>query len=74
MIVSLDKVCSRYGTLPSQALMQGTTFDLHVADLSLRYELYLKNKAKGKVETPKYSQEQLLEIINTAKEKKNGKR
>jgi hypothetical protein len=46
MILTLDNLASRYHVLPSEALARGTTFDLHVMDLSARYVRYQQERAE----------------------------
>jgi hypothetical protein len=55
-----------YGVLPSQVVEQATTFDLQVYDISLTWEKHQRDEANGVV--PEYSQEQLLDSLNSLKE------
>jgi hypothetical protein len=72
MMVSLDKLSSRYSLLPSQALQYATTFDLQILDLGIRYEHVLKQKQNGTYvkPVPQLSQEEMLKIL--AETRKNG--
>lgn len=73
-MLSLDFVAKRYGKLPSEVMAQGTTFDLYVSDLAMRYQNYLYEKEHGKKNnTPTndntfgYSQDQLKAMIKKVK-------
>jgi hypothetical protein len=65
-------MAERYGLLPSAVLAQGTTLDLFVMDIGMRYEVYKEQKAKGKYKkpVPKLSEEQMLSMIENAKKHK----
>jgi hypothetical protein len=60
MLLSIDALGKRYSLLPSEVLSKASTFDLVVLDAAIGYEVYLQNKAEGKKETPKLSQEVMM--------------
>lgn len=47
MIVTLDKLASRYSVLPGELLERASTFDLYCMDVGLRYEHLQEQKRKG---------------------------
>lgn len=65
MIVSLDRLSSRYHQLPSIVLSQASTFDLYVMDIGIRYTSIAEQKKNGTYvkPVPELSQEEMLEII-----------
>lgn len=65
MIVTLDRLSSRYHKLPSEVLNQASTFDLHVMDIGIRYTSIAEQKKNGTYikPPPVLSQEEMLEII-----------
>lgn len=38
MIMMLDFVAQRYGILPSQLMLQGSSFDIFIAEMAQRYQ------------------------------------
>ena len=66
MLLSLDNLAKRYGILPSEALGRATTFDLHVLDLSTKFQNHLNQQESGTPAKP--SQAQLMKMYMTAKE------
>lgn len=69
-ILQLDGLGKRYGLLPSEVLNRGNTFDLYIMDASLTFEHFHIKKAQnnGKVPTEYYTEEQLMNIMNKAKQ------
>ena len=63
-IVSLDNLASRYHVLPSQALESGTTFDLYVMDVGVRYERYRHEIATGAKRQTNLSHEQMQAMLD----------
>lgn len=64
MLLTIDRVATRYGVLPSTALRTASTFDLKVANTAIAYEIYCKqeankltNGARGYKPMPQLSQE-----------------
>lgn len=66
MIVTLDRLASRYKVLPSQAIESATTFDLYVMDVALRYEIVAQQKRDGTYvkPVPKLTEEEMLLMID----------
>lgn len=66
MIVSIDRLSSRYGVLPSFALEHATTFDLRVMDLSIRYDNVQQQKRDGTYQEPipQISEEEMIRMID----------
>ena len=60
MLLSIDALGKRYSLLPSEVMSKASTFDLVVLDAAIGYEVYLQNRAEGKKETPKLSQEVMM--------------
>lgn len=73
MFLTLDNLAHRYNCLPTEALARATTLDLYVLDISARYSKYQSDLAEGKAtkQTPKLSQDQMLAMIKSVKERKN---
>lgn len=69
-ILQVDSLGKRYGLLPSEILSRGNTFDLYVMDCALTFERFQFKKAenKGKVPTEYYEEDQLMNIMNKAKQ------
>lgn len=68
MLLTLDNLANRYNCLPSQALAYGTTFDLHVLDVSAKWSKHQQEVAEGK--TPavkKLTQQEMLDMIARAR-------
>jgi hypothetical protein len=70
MFITLDNLAHRYNCLPSEALSRANTLDLYVLDISAKWSRYQNEKAEGKhsAPTPKLSQEQMLKMIQDARE------
>ena len=47
-MLTLDFVSKRYGRLPSEIMLTGSTFDFHIADLAIKYETYCREAAEAK--------------------------
>jgi len=69
MIITLDNLASRYNCLPSEALAKATTLDLHVLDVSARWDRHKQGHEPEAKAAPNLSQDQLLKLLNKAKEK-----
>jgi hypothetical protein len=68
MILTLDNLANRYNCLPSQALASGTTFDLHVLDVSAKWSKHQQELADGKSpQASKLSQADMLAMIARAR-------
>jgi hypothetical protein len=59
-----------YGQLPSTVLATATTYDLMVMDTLMTWENQQLDKASGKPQTPQLSQEQMMEMVKSVKNKK----
>jgi len=70
LILLIDSLGKRYGMLPTEALLRANTFDLYVMDAVLTFENYQHKKAmnNGKEVVPEYSQDELMGMLNIAKE------
>lgn len=71
MLLSIDALGKRYSLLPSEVMSKASTFDLVVLDASLGFEKYIQDKAEGKREAPKLSQDEMLKMVERTKQK-NG--
>ena len=72
MLLTLDNLANRYNCLPSQALANGTTFDLHVLDVSAKWSKHQQDLAEGKSpEAKKLTQQEMLAMIARVKERKD---
>jgi hypothetical protein len=73
MLLSIDAIGKRYSLLPSEVMDRASTFDLVVLDASLGYQKYIQDKADGKKEAPKLSQEELTKMMERTKQKDGTK-
>lgn len=51
MILTLDNLAERYHCLPSDVLSRATTFDLHVVNISAKWQEHLAQKQQGMTPT-----------------------
>jgi hypothetical protein len=67
--MQIDGLGKRYGMLPSQVLAKADTFDLYILDAALTFDQYHHKKALngGREPMPDYTQNELLDILNKAK-------
>jgi len=66
--MTLDFVAKRYGKLPSEILKSGSNLDLYVAELSVGYQNYQAQKARGEQPVNKsLSTEELQDRLNRHK-------
>lgn len=70
-------MAAKYHLLPSQILEQATTFDLYVLDVSTRWANHQYNVANSKNPVakarPNLSEEEMLELVSKAKQRKQSK-
>jgi hypothetical protein len=72
MLLTLDNLANRYNCLPSQALANGTTFDLHVLDVSAKWSKRQNDIAEGKSPQSKVpTQSEMVAMIERVKERKD---
>jgi len=69
-ILQVDGLGKRYGLLPSEVLARGNTFDLYIMDAAMSFEQYHNHKAAngGKAPVPDYTEEELMAMLNKAKQ------
>jgi hypothetical protein len=68
MTITLDNLATRYHCLPSYALEQATTFDLHVLDVATRWHNYQQEFAStGKKPVPKLSEDAMMQMLKNVK-------
>jgi len=69
-ILQLDGLGKRYGLLPSEVLSRGNTFDLYIMVAALTFENYHHQKAanNGKAPIPDYTEEELMVLLNKARQ------
>lgn len=77
MLLTIDRVATRYGVLPSQALRSASTFDLKVANTAIAYEIYCKqeankltNGARGYRPTRQLDQDTMKAALEKVRKKK----
>ena len=73
MMLTLDNLAHRYNCLPSYALANASTLDLHVLDVSAKWSKYQNDKAEGKNSAnlnPSLSVEQMQNMINRVRSDK----
>lgn len=74
MLLTVHNLAERYGLLPSEAMARASTFDLHILDLSSRYERYQHEQAEqkhGAPKAPKLSVEEMQAMMARVRERKN---
>jgi len=71
MLLSIDAIGKRYSLLPSEVMTKASTFDLVVLDAAIGFQTYMQDKAEGKRESPKLSQEEMMKMVERTKQK-NG--
>lgn len=76
-MLTIDRICKRYGILPSQALSSATTMDLRVANTAMAYEIYCQreaqkttNAARGFRPAPQISMDKMKEAMERVRNKK----
>jgi hypothetical protein len=73
MLLTVHNLAERYGLLPSEAMARASTFDLHILDLSARYERYKHEQSERKSGAPpappNLSVDEMKEIIRKTKER-----
>ena len=68
MTITLDNLATRYHCLPSYALEQATTFDLHVLDVATRWANYQHELATtGKKPVPKLTEDEMMKMLNNVR-------
>jgi hypothetical protein len=69
-ILQVDGLGKRYGLLPSEVIARGNTFDLYIMDCALTFENWHNKKAmnNGRDPIPDYTQDELMTILNKAKQ------
>lgn len=58
-----------YGQLPSHVKANATTYDIKVMDVMLSWEQKQQDERDGKLPTPKLSQEQMKNMIESVRGK-----
>ena len=67
MILTLDNLATRYHCLPSQAMAQGTTFDLYVLDVSAKWNKRQQDISDGKTVEHNLTQAEMFNMIARAR-------
>mgnify|MGYP006300787445 CR=1 FL=1 len=73
MILALDFVAQRYGMLPSQLLVQGTSLDVVIAQQAQEFTNRKQAEARGmgrnpQNNVPQLSEAEMMEMLRKAKE------
>ena len=71
MLLSIDALGKRYSLLPSEVMEKASTFDLVVLDAALGYQSYIQDRADGKKQTPKLSQEEMMAAMERVRKDGN---
>ena len=72
MLLSIDAIGKRYSLLPSEVMEKASTFDLVVLDAALGYQNYMQDKAEGKKQIPKLSQEEMMAAMERVRKDGNA--
>ena len=78
MLATIDWVAQRYGVLPSKLLAEGSSIDIHLAELGQKYENFLRENAERKSKglapvAPELTQEQMQAMLAQVKQGKQKK-
>lgn len=75
-MLTIDRICKRYGILPSQALSSASTLDLKVANTAMAYEVYCQreaqkttNSARGYKPAPQLSMDKMKAAMERVRNK-----
>jgi hypothetical protein len=68
MMLNVGVIAKTYGMLPSYVVEHASTYDLMISDVMSSWEEYQHNKAMGKSTVPDYSTQELLDILQKAKD------
>ena len=71
MLLSIDALGKRYSLLPSEVMEKASTCDLVVLDAAMGFQSYLQDKAEGKKQTPKLSQEEMMAAMERVRKDGN---
>lgn len=71
LLLSIDRMASRYGLLPSQVVERATTYDLVILDAAMHYEYIQEYRANHSGQSPpiEYSAQELESMIKRARAK-----
>jgi hypothetical protein len=72
--LTLDFVGKRYGKLPSEVMLEGSSLDIWIAELAVGYENYLNKKHAGNLgptPAPNLSQDEMRAMIERVKKNEN---
>lgn len=77
-MLTIDFLAKRYGKLPSEIMSQGTTFDLYVSDVAVKYQNWLYEKEKNphsaaQAKDHGLSKEQMKAMIERTRSKHGSK-
>jgi len=69
MILTIDTLAERYGMLPSEAMLRGSTFDLYIMDAAISYNNHQHKKTlnKGIDPVPDLTTQEMLDMMKKAK-------
>ena len=67
MLLLLDSMGKRYGSLPSVLYRSADTFDLLVMDCALTYEKYKSDQQNKKYNSELYDEEELQQRLNSVR-------
>lgn len=70
MILTIDNLAYRYHCLPSEALERATTFDLHVLDVSTKWEQRRNDSSNGTNPSKQISIEEMQAMIARTRSEK----
>lgn len=66
-MLNVGIIAKTYGVLPSHVIEYANTYDLMIADVMSSWEEYQYNKAMGKPTIPSYTQDELKNMMEKAK-------
>lgn len=71
MLLTLDTLGERYGMLPSEVLVRGSTLDIYIMDAAISYHDYKSKRSQGQYAGGE-TQEELMAMLERAKKQNHG--
>ena len=76
MYISIDNLAHRYGMLPSEALVRGSSLDFKIMAMATAYQNHVNKQSDltpKNVAPPELSKEEMIKMMNRAKEIQSAK-
>ena len=76
MYISIDNLAHRYGMLPSEALVRGSSLDFKIMAMATAYQNHVNKQSDltpKNLPPPQLSKEEMIKMMNRAKEIQSAK-